>query len=226
VKRALILTVLSVALALLGIAVACGSNPITVATIEVGAKCEIADGGDAGETCPPGQFCSKTSCLSNDGVCDTIGAGGCETSGPQCGCDGVSYYNACLRQSAHVSPLLDAACDLLTSQPCGPQRSCSVDGASCVTIVPAFLPNFGDAGSELGDASRELLGDAAPSCATVQQFLLGTFPVGACWVVPDSCPSPANRTLVGVCDPKCIDDCSAIRDGGLYFHCLPDASAN
>jgi hypothetical protein len=226
VKRALVLAVLSVALALLGIAVACGSNPITVATIEVGAKCEITDAGDAGEPCPTGQFCSTptTLCESKDAaVCEPIGEDACASSGPECGCDGISYYNECLRQSAHVS-LKSAGPCTFSAAPCGPQISCPVDSASCARILEVVLPSFGDVGPELGDASREFLGDAAPSCATFEQGLARVF--GACWVLPESCPSPASRTVVGVCDPKCIDDCSAIRDGGLYTLCPPDASAN
>ena len=250
-KRALALTILSVALALLGIAVACGSNPITVATINVGAKCELADGGNAGGTCPPGQFCSRTSCLSNDGVCETIGADGCETSGPQCGCDNISYYNACLRQAAHVSRLSDAACDPGTALKCGPQISCPVDGASCATISAFPLPSVNsgpDGGFDLPDGGGLFdLRDGGPFdlpdgglfdfreagalfqmfqtyCLSTEQALERVVP-RTCWVVPDSCPSPANRTVVG-CDLQCIDECSAIRDGGFYFLCTPDASAN
>ena len=243
-KRVLVLTVLSVALALLGIAVACGSNPITVATIEVGAKCEVTDAGDAGETCPQGQFCSRTSCASNDGVCDPIGADACASSGFECGCDDVSYYNECLRQAARVSLRSMGSCTFPNARQCITGADCPVDGASCAAISTVPPPvNFGrdggfdfldggsfgllDAGFEMPDGEsffRDAEALIQMSCLTAEAVFEQYYP-RTCWVVPDTCPSPASGSVV-TCDLKCVDECSAIRDGGFYFVCTPDASAN
>ncbi len=55
VKRAGVFAAVCLAAALVGIAFACGSNPITIATIVTDAgraRCEYSDAGDGGETCP------------------------------------------------------------------------------------------------------------------------------------------------------------------------------
>ena len=60
-KRPMALTIAALATAALGIALACGSNPIIVATIAADAgtvSCDISDAGDGGEPCPTGSFCS------------------------------------------------------------------------------------------------------------------------------------------------------------------------
>lgn len=227
-KRALVLTILSLALALLGIAVACGSNPITVATIEVGAACEITDAGDAGEICPPGQFCSTATCGSKEGTCETIGADACASSGPECDCYGISYYSACLRQAAHRSRRSIGSCIAPNAMECHTDGDCPVN-SSCATIfserLDIPLPEGGSFGfpdgSDLPDGAIRKLSEA---CYSIQPNFEMYF--GLCWALPaDGCPSFPR---VEGCDLKCIDECSAIREGGFYFPCLDpaDASAN
>jgi hypothetical protein len=228
VKRRGLLTLAALATAALSIPLACGSNPIVVATIEVDAgpiKCEVSDAGGARATtatCPDGSFCS-TSCGSKDGLCEFIGSDGCATSEPECGCDGISYFNECLRQAAHVGRAGAGSCDgqnvtTATSCPCHAGQYCAAVASQ--RLDSPRMPPFGprDAGT-----TPELV----LYCHDVEQMLPELFPRRVCWVLPDDCPTPVVRTVFG-CDVTCIDECAAIREGGIYALCPTpvDASAN
>jgi hypothetical protein len=204
-NRAAVFATVSLAAALVGIAFACGNSSITIATIVADAgrdaRCEISDGGDGREPCPPGQFCSRTLCGSKDGVCESVDSDGCAASEPECGCDRINYFNSCLRQEAHASKAGTGQCGgqmLIPPIPCGFRLPpCPNDNASCAFIVP--IPDLAGIPCEYPDAG------------------------GTCWSLPKTCPTDAPRS-VQACGGRCIDECSAIRQGGFYLGCS-DASA-
>jgi hypothetical protein len=219
-KRAGAFAMISLAAALAGIAFACGSNPISIATV-LSIRCEFSDAGDGGTSCPAGQFCSRTpSCGSVAGSCEIIRSADCATSGPECGCDGITYYNSCVRQAAKVSRAGAGECAFQpgqTPRQCGPNDPCPDPTDYCALVLPFTAPP---------PPPQSLLLDA--DLSPLLDELCNGQKGGVCWALPDeaSCTGPASRRVEG-CDLKCIDECSAIRRGGVYSGCpVTDASTD
>jgi hypothetical protein len=197
------------ALGPLGLALECGSQDISVVTLHPsdagGLSCHIeADGGvgasaDGGAACPSGQFCQTTLCGDTLGTCQPRGERS-ECTGPAsfvCGCDGISYFNDCLRQAAGVPASTQGGCFLsLTTALCLDSACPKESGAPCALIVPPPLVDL----------------VCAPQLTT-------------CWILPLTPPAnePTNfRRLVPLagqpCSPDltCVDAFTAIQTGGAY----------
>ncbi|MDD9965957.1 MAG: hypothetical protein OXR73_07040, partial [Myxococcales bacterium] len=74
-------------------------------------------GGIAGVPCPAGQFCdfpAGTQCGAGDqaGQCVTPPEACTAVFDPVCGCDGMTYGNACMASAAQVSVLSAGPCDV------------------------------------------------------------------------------------------------------------------
>ena len=73
----------------------------------------VACGGTTGVTCESGQFCKApdgTCSADAEGVCTPI-PGSCPVNvAPVCGCDGMTYSNACFADAAGVAVLAGGAC--------------------------------------------------------------------------------------------------------------------
>jgi hypothetical protein len=222
-RRALVITIATLAAALLAIALACGSNPITIATIVGDAghntKCVVPDAGDGGETDDAGQFCSRNSCASKDGMNEPIDSPDCGASGPECGCDSITYYNRCLRQEARVSIAGQGPClgqMGVSPKPCRDAKDCPNPNASCAFVVYVqFQPP---------DGGLSPMEQAA--CRALAEQGLGQAG-GVCWSLPGSPPAGARLVQAAFCPEGCLDDWTAIRRGGSYNLCAqpePDAS--
>ncbi len=144
---------------------------------------------DCGET----SFCAKSSCGAPTGSCQLrpVECDGMDMN--FCGCDGVTYWNDCLRQQSGV--------------PFSTMGECRVGAAMCTPAGPSSCPVVG--------ASCERLLTPGGSCGEDVQ--------GACWVVPfppTPCSGPGGGppSLWAPCDgpPMCTDTCSAIRSGMPY----------
>jgi hypothetical protein len=234
-KRAGVFAILSIGAALAGIAFACGSNPIPIATV-LSIRCEISDAGDGDAGCPAGQFCSRTTCATSAGSCEIVQSPDCGASGYECGCDGISYRNSCDLQLAGVGRAGEGQCIGQSGvQPIGlgclpgSQPSSCPNKTVCANVASAPRPPFlNEDASTFSADCREGVQKAvqnAEAFAKSNPFLPpNVLNLGVCWRVPD-CSVPGSRVL-GICDQGCIDDCLAIREGGFFFSCPePDASA-
>jgi hypothetical protein len=118
--------------------------------------CPVICGGSAGNTCTTGQFCKHDvgSCGPDDsGVCTPKPPTCQPVSAPVCGCDGKTYDNACLADSAGVSVdhagacATQAACGGTTGVQCAADQFCKHDQGACAADaqgvcapMPAFCP--------------------------------------------------------------------------------------
>jgi hypothetical protein len=184
------------------LAAACSDEAIVLATISESAS----DGGMHHEMrcsmpsdCYEGSFCDKKgACDSPYGECEHHPVLCGNEEHEVCGCDGVTYFNDCLRKAAGVTKSHDGECTT-EAVTCG-----GASGGACPgSAVCAILLGFGDAGP----------GACSPGAT------------GTCWVVPPTCPLPTTLDRWDECHAhgaRCLDTCSAIQSGEAYFreaHC-------
>jgi hypothetical protein len=168
---------------------ACTSETIVLATVEVD------DAGTSGHAsmrcttsndCGGGLYCEKTSCGATVGTCELPPP---DCDGPMslsCGCDGVTYFNECLRRASGIAPLAPGSCPFEAAALCGGDT-----GLTC----PA------------GAACAHLLGFVhGPSCPSGVS--------GSCWMLPARCPAPEpSGDAWDACDgtAQCASRCDAVR---------------
>jgi hypothetical protein len=203
-------TVITVATTLLVFALvsACAEEEIVLATLPAPSKTAPPKEGlrcveDA--TCGANEFCARKGCGEVGGACEPRPVICEEDAAPVCGCDGITYWNDCLRRAAGTTAMTDGEC--------GPS------GRLCGIVLPSKVPPGGPPGP----------GEPAPGAETCPQDtycarLLGPSggpPVecpadapGTCWALPAVCPTVGtgpDRWLA--CGPPdgCKTTCDAIR---------------
>jgi hypothetical protein len=204
-------------------AAGCGQNTIIIANFSDASVAPplACTTSDAGSTCPTGQFCETSTCGSNEGLCQEVHAEKCQndtTYGAQCDCDGISYFNQCLRRAASKSPSnADFPCDSQSGphKGCAPAQECPAESA-CAFVITSLDPRLA---FFVGDASADFTSAcvAAPPAADSLDKVIGN-----CWVLPPTCPTSTGTKLRSC--KGCKDACSAIRAGGPLISCDPDAS--
>lgn len=117
----------------------CTEDPVVLATIPA------LDGGSEGGSndhmrrcistwdCPTDAYCERPSCFTPAGVCRPYPAVCPNEEMPVCGCNGVTYFNDCLRRAAGV-PALDVGECEVNALTCFGQDDCP-DGGSCARLV-------------------------------------------------------------------------------------------
>jgi hypothetical protein len=135
--------------------------------------------------CSPVAFCAKASCGAAQGECQPRPVLCDDTSATTCGCDGVNYWNDCLRQQNGIAASAPGECRTPYAS-CGGHRgtACPTAGARCAKLAPGSV----------GICDPEL--------------------AGVCWMLPPSCPSEDAGPLWQSCGPRppqCVDVCTAIR---------------
>ncbi len=217
------------ALVLLSALPSCGENDVVVATITDSAVPEAAPipctESDAGVSdCPDGSFCSVATCGSN-GTCEPIPTSdSCtdEAYEPECGCDGITYFNGCLRRAASTSRAAGETCSFEfdpTAPKKGMLRPCDAEGTlnqcgpneSCVALIPSQILEYVDAGPPGAPPGAYF------TCATVDDG--ARFTGSSCWVLPDTCSSSDAQNVRTCESDTCVEACTAFKKGGVYFLC-------
>jgi hypothetical protein len=195
--------VLVATLTALSLGPACSDEEIVLATVSP----TDAGPGDQAKRCVDNRDCSATTFCSRKG-CGDLG-GTCEArpvvceEGPMpvCGCDGITYWNDCLRRTVGTSLARPGECSD-TALLCG--MGGHKDG-------PGSSGGPGSEGCPFGSFCARLL---PPDIGT---SVMCPFDVtGTCWALPAICPEHGGPDRWIHCDPSksfCTSTCEAIRTG-------------
>jgi hypothetical protein len=190
VRRAVLLP--AVVAALLAVAApSCSAHDVTLATLPSG------DDGSAppppprcasNDDCPAGTYCEKEACGDPSGTCLLHPAECDDSEKPVCGCDGVTYFNQCLRQwwgiaSETPDPCLVPNCGGPSGGACGEGQQCAQLGG----MGPIHC-------SPMAEGSCWVLPSHCPPASDATNL----------W---DSCQAPEQH---------CVPTCDAVRAGGPY----------
>ena len=171
---------------------ACGTGDVVVAELDSASNAHPCR---MNAECAPTAYCAKATCSDTSGscllrplMCDNTDA----MAAASCGCDGVTYWNDCLREQSGVAAHTDGECAASAAMCSSADAAgCPTPGASCARLLPG--------------------GPACPADT-----------IGACWVLPPDCPMmmPGTGTRWLACDGSnsCDDTCAAIRSGMPHRH--------
>jgi hypothetical protein len=138
------------------------------------------------QDCAANEFCARSACLAPLGTCE-VRPSVCGTrAAPECGCDGVTYFNDCLRRTNGMNLQNAGQCGSRPKRCGGPRRQKCDPGESCAMLVRPGFPV-----------------PCPPD------------PPGTCWVVPSVCEEfPGGGDRFNSCNGPplfCMDACTAIR---------------
>jgi hypothetical protein len=150
--------------------------------------------------CPTNFTCAKIDCAQPTGLCQPQPIF-CDPSVlPVCGCDGVTYWNDCIRQQNGVPASVLNQCTV-NAATCTTAADCKVPGASCARLSPV---------------------GGMQSC--------GPPGLGTCWVTPPDCTTtpaapmwiPCQASNPGqVTRSACVNTCDAIRSEQQHVASMP-----
>lgn len=147
-------------------------------------KCNWTPDGTGG--CPEGSYCDAPDCIT--GVCVKRADATAQDRSPQCGCNGVTYWNATFAKKAGMAIRGAGACALGTAKTCGAGAPCP-NGGSCNLQVPK---------------KSECNGGTTGSC----WVLPATCPA----VVVGGRSRPCGAAVL-----TCTDDCTAIKKQTQWY---------
>jgi hypothetical protein len=171
----------------------CVTDEIVVATLEAGAPSDHhvrADDHpcDDNVDCAANELCEKMRCDDRTGHCVLRPFSCPPDTDPSCGCDGITYWNNCLRRQNGVSGAGPGECaESAFTCTSSDAHECPMPGSSCARLLPPGL-----------------------MCTTDVR--------GSCWMLPDVCPPhPPFESWTSCANPTvCEDTCSAIRSGVVH----------
>lgn len=158
--------------------------------------------------CESNEFCARSTCGDGAGRCEPRPVF-CEEGGaPVCGCDGVTYWNDCLRRAAGIAAMTGGECRS-NALACGGRMGGPGPGPGPGPVAPD--PS---AGCPPGTLCARLLPPPKPG-APIEEGCT-PFERGTCWAIPAVCPANAgpDRWLdCGSVSAACRTTCDAIRSG-------------
>jgi hypothetical protein len=181
------------ACALMAGSIACHETDVVVAKAGQPVDGGPNQGCSSNDECLPFEYCSKTSCDDAQGTCWARPDSCDDAFAPECGCDGVVYWNDCLRERDGVGAVSS-------------QGQCT--GGQPFTVCGG--PTNGQC--PVADAYCNQLAVGGPRRCELA-------PEGVCWVLPDTCPTDAGVPSLHKCGqgpPACVDLCTAIQSGEAY----------
>jgi len=183
----------SVGLSLLGCVAlfssSCATDDVTVATLPNDAVTSGDTDCETNDDCPPAAYCARTSCNDARGACE-IRPIVCDDQGqPACGCDGVSYWNDCLRKQYGATASAQGSCARAAACADANGLDCPILGAACAKLLPP--------GSACDDNTLGACWILPVACS---EF------------------GPPDRWMACDGQMECLDTCSAIRTGRPYRH--------
>jgi Kazal-type serine protease inhibitor domain len=190
-KRGAFIPICALALAMLPCtgAVGCAAEEVVIAT-RTGPRAGAPNCTTNAE-CTAFEVCTRAACGDAAGLCETRPVTCSNTFAPSCGCDGVTYFNDCLRASNGTS--------LRRLGECGRDaRRCVRDKTPCEG--EAYCARFVSEGPQCTDPDRD--------------------PTGSCWVIPRNCDGSSNEDVWELCDKAspntCVDICTAAVKGQAF----------
>ena len=163
--------------------VACAPSDVVIADIPAddGGKPTAQSPCVRDADCDSNQYCDRETCDAQVGHCH-YKPPFCESSdgNPQCGCDGVNYWNDCLRDQNGISKQNDGTCE--NGATCGNGKGeCASTAAKCGRLV-----------FEHDECAVDPPGECwvlPSSCSTFDEHWVTCAPGGACTSVCDAIAS-------------------------------------
>jgi len=196
------------ALGLVVVTSSCAEEDIVLARVPQG------DGGRKGgdgkrcvETseCRTNDFCGRSTCEDAAGACEPRPVFCEDAAEPVCGCDGITYWNDCLRRASGVASMTRGECRSNALE-CGGRMPGGPDPGPPVPDPMAACP--------LGTYCARLLPPPKPGAPPndgCEPYARGT-----CWAVPAVCPASGSSDRwidCGAARAVCQTTCDAIRSG-------------
>jgi hypothetical protein len=177
------------------LATACGPVDLTIVNVPDGGNFVPPTGPSCADSnqCDAGQYCEKSGCGVALGHCVQRPAVCTSDGPPQCGCDGVTYWNECLRKRAGVESAREngpctapRACDTTTPCPTGGYCARLVRPQECGRVVAGACWDLPD-GTCTGPGPRYIQCGAAPPCVDACTAIRSEQPMAE-MRGPGSCP--------------------------------------
>ena len=113
----------------------------------------------ANEDCAPGEFCmTATGDCGGEGECTFLPDFCIDILDPVCGCNGVTYNNACFAAQDGQSAVYSGECACLTNDDCAPEEYCMKATGDCggegeCSVLPDFCIDIYDPVCGCNDAT-------------------------------------------------------------------------
>jgi hypothetical protein len=122
------------------VVVACADETITLATISTTDGAVLPTRCTQPTDCPSGTFCERTSCGEAAGTCQLFPIDCTNDERPVCGCDGIIYFNDCLRRLNGAAASTPGVCKFENAVTCGGNQSTPCPTGTVCGRLPKGCP--------------------------------------------------------------------------------------